>query len=83
VDACKERLQTFIDQVAKKSAPAGSEATVSTWKSAMENEPLLLRDHARELPDGRASHQERSTCISFPDRAMRHAAGQTSSAAKQ
>jgi hypothetical protein len=33
VDACKERMQMFIDQLAK-NAPAGPEATVSTWKPA-------------------------------------------------
>jgi phasin family protein len=81
VDAYKENMRTYIDQVAK-NAPVGSEATVSAWKSAMETTRSFYETMQKNYPSIPAAAARDLPAVSTAAKGTRGAAGQASATAK-
>ena len=82
VDAYKEQVQTFIDQITK-NVPGGPEATFSARKSAVETTRSLNETMQKSYEQAVEVAKSDLAAVSPTAKATRRATGQASPAAKQ
>ena len=82
VDAYKEQVQTFIDQIAK-NVPADSAATLSVWKSAVETTRSFYETMQKSYEQAVEVAKSDLAAVSSTAKATRRATGQASPADKQ
>ena len=81
VEAYKENMRTYIDQVTKNT-PVGSDATVSAWKSAMETTRSFYETMQKNNPAMAAAAAAANNLAAMSTTAKGTRAGQGSATAK-